>query len=37
MGASAPTDPPNPMVMAEASTDDHVLWRLMREFFVEMA
>ena len=26
MGASAPTEPPKPMVMAEASTDDQQLW-----------
>ena len=26
MGASAPTEPPKPMVMAEAITDDQQLW-----------
>ena len=30
IGASAPTEPPKPIVMALAITDDHVLFRLMR-------
>ena len=30
IGASAPTEPPKPIVMALAITDDHVLCRLMR-------
>ena len=37
MGASAPTEPPKPMVMAEATTDDQQLWALMRDCLVEMA
>ena len=30
IGASAPTDPPKPMVMALAMVDDQILWRLIR-------
>ena len=37
MGASAPTEPPKPMVMAEAMTDDHVLCDFSRDLFDEMA
>ena len=37
IGASAPTDPPKPMVMAEAMTDDHVLCDFRRDLFDEMA
>ena len=37
IGASAPTDPPKPIVMAEATTDDQVLWGLRWLFFVAMA
>ena len=37
MGASAPTDPPKPMVMAEAMTDDQQLWDFSRDLFDEMA
>ena len=37
IGASAPTDPPKPMVMPEAMTDDQVLCRLMRPCRREMA
>ena len=37
IGASAPTEPPKPMVMAEAMTDDHVLWAFSRERLDEMA
>ena len=29
IGASAPTEPPKPMVIAEPTTDVHVLWSLM--------
>ena len=29
-GDSAPTDPPNPIVMPEATIDDHVLWVLIK-------
>ena len=37
IGASAPTEPPKPMVMAEAMTLDHVLCDLSREWFWLMA
>ena len=37
IGASAPTLPPKPMVMAEATTLDHVLWDFSRERFWLMA
>ena len=37
IGASAPTEPPKPIVIAEAMTDDHVLCAFMRERFDEMA
>ena len=37
IGASAPTDPPKPMVSELAMVDDHMLCRLMRAFFWEMA
>ena len=37
MGASAPTDPPKPMVSALAMTEEYMLCRLMRAFFCEMA
>ena len=37
IGASAPTDPPQPMVMAEAKTEDHTLCRLIRLCLREMA
>ena len=37
IGASAPTEPPNPMVMAEAITDVQQLCRFSRERFDEMA
>ena len=32
-----PTEPPKPMVMPDATTDDQQLWALSLEFFVEMA
>ena len=37
IGASAPTDPPKPMVMALAKSDDQVLCRLIRLCLREMA
>ena len=37
IGASAPTDPPNPMVMALAIVDDQILCRLIRPCLREMA
>ena len=37
IGASAPTEPPKPMVMPEATTDDQQLWPRSLEFLVEMA
>ena len=37
IGASAPTEPPNPMVMADATTDDQQLWPLSRLFLLLMA
>ena len=37
MGASAPTEPPKPMVMADAMTLDHVLCALSLDLFEEMA
>ena len=37
MGASAPTEPPKPMVMELARMDDHVLCRLIRPWRREMA
>ena len=37
IGASAPTDPPHPMVMADATTELHVLCARMSEFLVAMA
>ena len=37
IGASAPTDPPKPMVMLEAITDDQQLWPFKREWFVAIA
>ena len=37
IGASAPTDPPNPMVIPDATTDDQQLCPLSLEFLVEMA
>ena len=37
IGASAPTEPPNPMVMPDATTDDQQLWPCSLEFLVEMA
>lgn len=37
IGASAPTDPPQPMVMAEANTEDQTLCRLIRLCLREMA
>ena len=37
IGASAPTDPPNPMVMADATTDVQQLWRFSRDCLEEMA
>ena len=37
IGASAPTEPPKPMVMAEAITDDQQLWDFSLDLFEEMA
>ena len=37
IGASAPTEPPKPMVIAEAITLDHVLCDFKRDFFEEIA
>ena len=37
IGASAPTDPPKPMVNAEPTKDDHMLWSLMMDLRWEMA
>ena len=37
MGASAPTEPPNPMVMADAMTDDQQLCPFKRACLVDMA
>ena len=37
IGASAPTEPPNPMVMAEAITLDHVLCAFSLDLFDEIA
>ena len=37
IGASAPTEPPKPMVMADAMTLDQQLWDFRRERFEEMA
>ena len=37
IGASAPTDPPNPIVMALAMVDDQMLCRLMRPCLREIA
>ena len=37
IGASAPTDPPNPMVIADAMTDDQQLCAFSRLRFVDMA
>ena len=37
IGASAPTEPPKPIVMAEATIDDQVLWAFKRDCFVEIA
>ena len=34
IGASAPTDPPNPMVTEDAATEVHILWgRILDSFF----
>ena len=37
IGASAPTEPPKPIVMAEATTEVHVLWEGSRPCLVEKA
>ena len=37
IGASAPTEPPKPIVTAEATTEDQQLWAFSRERFEEMA
>ena len=37
IGASAPTEPPNPIVIADATIDVHVLCALSLERFVEIA
>ena len=37
IGASAPTDPPKPMVMADATTEVHVLWLRRCDRLVAMA
>lgn len=37
MGASAPTEPPNPIVREEVSTEDHTLCGFMRELLVDTA
>ena len=37
IGASAPTEPPKPMVIAEAMTEVQQLWPFSLEFFDDMA
>ena len=37
IGASAPTEPPKPMVMELAMTDEYMLWGRMRACLREMA
>ena len=37
IGASAPTDPPKPMVKEEVSTEDQVLWGLILDSFLDTA
>ena len=37
IGASAPTDPPKPIVMAEATIEDQVLCPFNRDCFVDIA
>ena len=37
IGASAPTEPPKPMVMADEMTDDQQLCPFRRDFLEEMA
>ena len=37
IGASAPTEPPNPIVTALVAIDDHMLWGLIRDSFFETA
>ena len=37
IGASAPTEPPKPMVTDEASIDDHMLWGRILDSFLDTA
>ena len=37
IGASAPTEPPNPMVMILVTKGPHIVFELRRDFFLEMA
>ncbi len=37
MGASGPTEPPKPMVVAPPTSEVQQLWRAMREFLRDMA
>ncbi len=37
IGPSAPTDPPNPIVMELATTDEYTLWPLRRDLLLDMA
>ncbi len=37
IGASGPTEPPNPMVVAPPTIELQQLWRAMREFLRDMA
>ena len=37
MGASAPTEPPNPMVIDEATTEEYILCGRMRACLRDMA
>ncbi len=34
IGTSAPTEPPKPIVTELASTDEYILWRFKRLFFL---
>ena len=36
IGPSAPTDPPNPIVMELATTEVYILWNFRRLFFCDM-
>ena len=37
IGASAPTEPPNPIVTEEATIDDHILWERILDSFLDTA